>query len=138
MSDYLTGAGHFGVGFVAGYIVFALLVLLMKKSLFVRLYSPFTPFLIGAIAAAPYFFVDRFDCTASDWLNVFFLYSILHCQPFAIKFLGDLHVVVVVCGFLYVTIIMYYIHFVKRVRRYGWNRKTRSTKKPAKGSAHHA
>lgn len=135
MSDYLTGAGHFGFGFLVGYIISALMLVTMKKNLSVRLYSPFLPFFIGVLASLPYFFIDRFTCDVPSGLNIFLFYSLLHCQTLAIKFLGDIHVVVVVCGFLYVTVIMYYINFIKRVRRCGWNRYVRTTKQSLKRSA---
>lgn len=117
MSDYLTGMGHFGIGFVVGYALFVLLVMVFSRSLLVRLYSPFIAFLLGFLAAAPYFFIDRFTCELSGLLNIFFFYTALHCQPFAVQWLGNIHAVVIVCGCLYVTIILYYIYTIKQLRQ---------------------
>ncbi|MGS2718014.1 hypothetical protein ACVBE9_07575 [Eionea flava] len=120
MADYLTGMGHFGISFMAGYCLFLLLLLICSRVLTVRLYSPFLPFLLGFLGAAPYFFIDRFTCELPVWLNAFFFYSQLHCQPFAVQWLGNIHAVVLACGLLYIIIILYYIHTVKQLRRRGF------------------
>jgi hypothetical protein len=120
LSDYLTGAGHFGVGFVAGVAIFVLLLVTMKKVLWIRLYGAFIPFVLGSIAAVPYFFVDKFTCDQSLWAYVFFFYPFFHCQSLFVTFFGNIHVVVVACGLLYVGLLWYYIRLVKYIRRYGW------------------
>lgn len=120
MSDYLTGAGHFGVGFVCGFAIFLLLLVVLRKRLWVRLYGPFIPFLLGSISAAPYFFTYQLMCEQSFWVYAFFFYPFFHCQSLVVEFFGNIHVVVVACGFLYVFILWYYIGLVKSVRRYGW------------------
>lgn len=117
MADYLTGMGHFGIGFAVGYCLFLLLLIICWRVLTLRLYGPFLPFALGFLGAAPYFFIDRFTCELPAWLNVFFFYSLLHCQSFAVQWLGNIHAVVLACGFLYVTIILYYIYTIKQFRR---------------------
>jgi hypothetical protein len=119
-SDYLTGAGHFGVGFVAGFTLFLFLLVVLRRALWIRLYGPFIPFVLGSLAATPYFFADQVMCDQSFWVYIFFLYPFFHCQPLFVKFFGNIHVVVVACGFLYVFILWYYIRLVKSVRRGGW------------------
>jgi len=120
LSDYLTGAGHFGVGFVFGFVIFLLLLAVLRKRFWVRLYGPFIPFLLGGISAAPYFFTYQLMCEQSFWVYFFFFYPFFHCQSLFVEFFGNIHVVVVACGFLYVFILWYYIRLVKTVRRYSW------------------
>ena len=74
MSDYLTGAGHFGVGFVIGFAIFLLLLIAIRKALWARLYGPFIPFMLGGLAALPYFFTHQLMCDYSSWVQVFFFY----------------------------------------------------------------
>lgn len=123
MDYFLTGAGHFGFGFIIGAVFWLLFIPLKRKSLFIQMYSPFLPFLFGFVAAAPYAFTYPKTCEISFLFNVFVLYSWVHCQSLAITFLGNLHLVVVICGFVYCLIVLRYISLVKRVRRHGWNQK---------------
>ena len=129
LSDYLTGAGHFGVGFVAGFFIFLLFLGVSRKVLWVRLYGPFIPFLLGGVAAVPYFFTYKLTCDQPLWGHFFFFYPFFHCQPLFVKFFGNIHVVVVVCGLLYVVILWRYIVLVKYIRRYGWSNQTRQKRR---------
>jgi hypothetical protein len=129
LSDYLTGAGHFGVGFVVGFSVFVLTLAVFKKALWVRLYGPFIPFLLGGLAVVPYFFTYQFECNQSFWLHAFFFYPFLHCEPLLVRLFGNIHVVVVVCGLLYVFILWHYIRLVKFVRRRDWHNKEKKKEK---------
>ena len=129
MSDYLTGAGHFGVGFVAGVAIFVFLLAALKKVLWIRLYGAFIPFVLGGIAAMPYFFIDKLSCDQPLWIHAFFFYPFFHCQSLFVMHFGNIHVVVVVCGLLYVCLLWYYIRLVKYVRRYGWQSHTIQKKK---------
>jgi len=130
MTDFtsisLTGAGHFGFGFVVGSIVMLLLIFLKKKSLFVNLYAPFLPFLLGMLAAVPYMFLDPSLCQPASIYNVFILYSLIHCSSLLDVFLGSLNLVAIVCGIIYCFIILRYILLVKHVRRYGWPKRGKS------------
>lgn len=125
MSAYLTGAGHFGVGFLVGSLLFIILLIAMKRKLWVQLYAPFIPFSLGVLASIPYFLTYRLTCEQPVWANLFLLYSFFHCHPLTVSVLSNLHVVVVICGLLYVFIIWHYIRLVKHVRRYGWGSKRR-------------
>jgi hypothetical protein len=116
----LTGAGLFGFGFLVGTILWLLLLLVQKRRLVVWLYAPFLPFLIGGVAALPYTFVDRMTCDLPVIINVFVGYSLVHCNHFMIGFLGNLYLVILVCGVMYIAIIFYYISLVRRVRQNGW------------------
>ena len=129
MSDYLTGAGHFGVGFVIGFAIFLLLLIAFRKALWARLYGPFIPFMLGGLAALPYFFTHQLMCDYSSWVQVFFFYPFFHCQPLLVKFFSNLYIVVLVCGLLYVLIVWHYIRLVKYVRRYGWQPGIKAKKK---------
>ncbi len=125
MNDFLTGAGHFGFGFIGGTIAFLLLIMSFRKNLFVQLYAPFVPFLCGLLAALPYVFVYQKTCEQPLWTNIFFFYSFAHCHDFLVSWLANLHFVGLVCGVIYGFIIIRYIWLVRRVRRGGWYRKRR-------------
>ena len=120
MSTYLTGAGHFGVGFTFGFLVMLALYKIKKHSLSVQLYAAFIPFSIGFIACLPYLFIG--EETSSPWLNIFFFYDFLHFNKFAITFFGRLHLVFILCGSMYLYILMKYIALVKHCRRFGWRK----------------
>lgn len=120
MERFLTGAGHFGFGFIVGTIILLLLVLLFRKSLFIQIYAPFLPFLLGVVAAFPYALFYQKTCDLPALANMFFFYSWAHCQSMIINVLGNLHFVVLICACIYGFIIMRYIRMVKRVRRSGW------------------
>jgi uncharacterized membrane protein len=121
--DYvLTGAGHFGFGFIVGTVVLLVMMMLKKKSLSVQLYAPFLPFLFGFVAALPYAFLETATCDLPFLANLFFFYSSVHCNAVVISLLGNIHLVMVICAVIYCFILMRYITLVKRVRRYGWSR----------------
>jgi hypothetical protein len=120
---FLTGAGHFGFGFIAGALLLLLLVVFKKKSLAVQMYAPFMPFLFGFVAVLPYTFFYQKTCDLPFSANLFFFYSSVHCNAMVISLLNNLHLVAVICAVIYGFILMRYIALVKRVRRYGWSRK---------------
>jgi hypothetical protein len=121
VNEFLTGAGHFGFGFVSGTFVFLLVILVFKKRFFIQLYAPFIPFVFGGVAALPYTFLYQKTCNITELANFFFFYSWVHCQSIIIAMLGNLHFVVLICACIYTFIIWRYIALVKRVRRYGWS-----------------
>jgi hypothetical protein len=120
VNDFLTGAGHFGFGFVVGTAILVLTILCFKKNLFVQIYAPFIPFVLGGVAALPYSFFYQKTCDITVLANIFFFYSWAHCQSMIIAMLGNLHLVVLVCACVYGFIVLRYITLVKRVRRHGW------------------
>lgn len=124
--DFLTGAGHFGFGFIGGAVLLVLLLLFLRKNLFVQMYAPFLPFVVGFVAVLPYLFVFQKTCNQPFWANVFFLYSWVHCQSFIVAYLSNLHFVALICGAIYSVIILRYIFLVKRIRRNGWYKKGRA------------
>ena len=125
---FLTGASHFSFGFIVGAIVMVVLCRVKKTNLNVQLYSPFSPFIFGALAALPYAFLEQNVCDYSLFLNVFFFYPAIHCSHLMISLLGGLNVVAITCGLIYCFILLRYIFLVKHIRRHGWhgaNRKRR-------------
>lgn len=116
---YLTGVGHFGVGFLIGWLLMLFISFAFRKNLSVQLYTPFLPFLIGFLAVAPYVFLVRESCTFSPVINFFVFYSWIHCEE-AFRWLTNLHLVALICGGIYCLIIWRYIRLVKQVRRSGW------------------
>lgn len=120
MESFLTGAGHFGFGFLSGTVIFILLILSFPRKLGLQIYSPFIPFVLGFLAALPYAFWFKETCEFPFYANVFYLYSWAHCNHFLITLSGNLHFVVLICACIYGFIILRYISLVRRVRRYGW------------------
>jgi hypothetical protein len=116
---FLTGAGHFGFGFIVGAFVLFVLLSVRKNNIFVQLYIPFLPFVLGIIAVLPYVFSEPKTCELHFWMNLFFLYSWAHCHSVIMALLGHLHIVALLCGVIYCMIVLHYISLVKRVRRYG-------------------
>ncbi len=117
---YLTGAGHFGFGFLLGTAIFMLLIIVFRRNYFVQVYSPFLPFVLGLVAVLPYSFIYKEQCELPMALNIFVLYSWAHCQSAIVSLLAHLHFVVLVCALIYGAIILRYIFLVRRVRRFGW------------------
>lgn len=120
MNDYLTGAGHFGIGFSLGFLIMILLYKVKKNNLAVQLYAAFIPFIIGFIASLPYLFLDV--KSSEPWLNFFLFYDFLHFNELAITFFGRLHLVTLLCGLMYLYILIRYIALVKHCRRFGWRK----------------
>jgi len=120
VNDYLTGAGHFGIGFTLGFLIMLLLYKVKKHNLKVQLYAAFIPFITGFIASLPYLFLDAESSFL--WLNLFLFYDFLHFNEVAISLFGSLHLVTFICGLMYLYILMRYIALVKHCRRYGWRR----------------
>jgi len=120
VSNYLTGAGHFGIGFTLGFLIMILLYKVKKHNLAVQLHAAFVPFITGFIASLPYLFLE---VRSSDpWLNFFLFYDLLHFNELAINLFGSLHLVTLLCGLMYLYILIRYIALVKHCRRYGWRR----------------
>lgn len=120
MNYFLTGAGHFGFGFLVGTCLLLVLLVLRRRQLSVQLYAPFLPFFCGFFSVIPYVLFFQKTCLMPAWSNVFFLYSWVHCQSVVVNFLGNIHVVGLICGVVYSLIILRYISLVKHLRRYGW------------------
>jgi len=119
---YLTGASHFGFGFIIGAVLMVCLLKFKRSSLSVQLYMPFLPFLLGSVAALPYAFLEQASCVVPVFYNIFFFYSAIHCSQMVIIVLGGLHIVTILCGLIYCFILLRYIFLVKHIRRYGWNK----------------
>jgi len=119
---YLTGASHFAFGFIFGAVIMAVFFKVKRGSLWVQLYMPFFPFLLGLFAALLYAFLEPASCVVPAYYNVFFLYSALHCNYLADVALGSLHLVTILCGLIYCLILLRYIFLIKYIRRHGWNK----------------
>lgn len=115
--ELLKGSGHFTVGFMAGYLLFLLMILLARE-VRVRLYIPLIPFVFGAVAAFPYL-LSLINVAASPVVesDIFFFYSSLNSNLVAIHLFNDLNRVALVVALLYAGIIFYYIRLIKKMRR---------------------
>lgn len=120
MDNYLTGSGHFAIGFCIGFIVMLILLRQYKESINIQIYSPFIPFLFGIYSSIPYLFITE-SSSNIPWLNLFLFFHYLHHNPLVIKVFGQMYLVVVLCGAMYGYIILRYIRLVKYCRRYGWS-----------------
>lgn len=118
---YLTGAGHFGVGFLFGTMIALILMVLFRKRLSVQLYSPFIPFLLGVWAAIPYTLHYSKTCDFSVIYYLFVFYPMVHCHSGIAAVLSNLYLVALICGFIYVFFLWRYIGLAKKVRRRGWS-----------------
>ena len=119
MKEYLVGSGHFAIGFCLGFIMMYGLNKKYKTFLKVQMYSSFIPFIVGVWAALPYLFVDE-KLSKAAILNLFVFYDYLHQHTVAIALFGRLHLVVLICGSMYLYILLRSIRLVKYCRRYGW------------------
>ena len=125
MDNYLIGAGHFAIGFIAGYIWMYYLFNTYPDKLRVQLYAPFLPMIMGIWAAIPYpFFIGAEQLPS--WLYLFAFYPFFHHDELFIILLGRPAFVAVVCGILYLFILRRYIRLAKHTRRYGWLENSRS------------
>jgi hypothetical protein len=96
-----------------------ILMKIYKRRLNVQLYAPFLPFIIGLYSALPYFFLS--EEKINTWINLFLLYEIIHTNNVVITLFGRLSFVAIICGAMYLYILLRYIELVKHCRRYGWN-----------------
>ena len=120
MQNYLIGAGHFAIGFIAGYILMHYLFNQYPEKLRVQLYAPFIPMVMGIWAAIPYPFYIGVE-QLPIWLHLFVFYPFFHHDELFIILLGRPAFVAVVCGVLYLFILLRYIRLAKHTRRYGWS-----------------
>ncbi|ODS23121.1 hypothetical protein AB835_10385 [Candidatus Endobugula sertula] len=72
MNQFLTGAGHFGFGFLIGAGFMLISMALLRKNLFIQIYSPFLPFVCGFFSSLPYVFLFQKTCELPAWSNIFF------------------------------------------------------------------
>jgi hypothetical protein len=121
MDNYLVGSGHFAIGFLIGFVIMLLLQVSYSRNIYVQMYTPFIPFLAGLWSSIPYFFISEHEISI-PWLNVFFLFNYFHYNELVIKIFGRISTVALVCGSMYIYIILRYIALVKYSRRYGWKK----------------
>lgn len=116
---YLVGSGHFAFGFIIGYVWMKVQQTARQESLNAQLYLPFVPICAGIWAAMPYIFFPS-SVELPFWLNIFFLYQWAHHDQLLIILLGRPNWVVLICGGLYVLILLRYIRLCHYCRRHGW------------------
>ena len=119
MQNYLIGAGHFAIGFIAGYILMHYLFNQYPEKLRVQLYAPFIPMVMGIWAAIPYPFYIGVE-QLPIWLHLFVFYPFFHHDELFIILLGRPAFVAMACGVLYLFILRRYIKLAKHTRKYGW------------------
>jgi len=108
------------VGFVSGYILFRLLLLIRPANHRVAVYTPLIPFAVGIFFSLPYLFelggMGELQNYIGPAVNLFGAYGWLHHNDFAISYLTSLNLVAVVCGAVYLLIMRHYILLIKRLR----------------------
>ncbi len=127
MNNILVGSGHFAIGFVVGFIIMLLLQVKYSRNIYVQMYTPFIPFITGLWAAIPYLFISEYN-GGEYWLNIFFLFNYFHYNELSIKVFGSLNFVAMICGSMYIYILLRYIALVKYCRRYGWYKSNQNAK----------
>jgi hypothetical protein len=117
---YLTGSGHFAIGFSLGFLLMIHLTKRYDQKINVQLYAPFIPFILGIFVSFPYLFLSSNNMDTA-WLNIFIFFNFLHHNDIAIMIFGRLYLVTIICGSMYVYILLRYIALIKYCRRYKWN-----------------
>lgn len=119
LKQYLLGSGHFAIGFCLGFIVMLFLNKYYHTKIKIQIYAPFIPFILGIWSALPYLFISNAEIPNS-WLNIFTLYTYVHQNELFIRLFGKLHLIALICGSMYLYILLRYISLIKYCRRYGW------------------
>ena len=119
--NYLEGSGHFAVGFCFGFLLMFFLVKKYHTYINVQMYTPFIPFIFGIWASLPYVFINELK-EGQIWLNIFLFFNFMHHNELIIKIFGRIILVALICGSLYLYILLHYINLVKYCRRYGWHK----------------
>ena len=123
------GSTHFMIGFVLGYALFWLLLLAGSGHDKTAVYAPLIPFVVGMWFAVPYVFelggMGELQNYIGEAVNLFGAYGWLHHSTFVANYLTGLNKVAMVCGLIYVLIILHYIRLIKALRK----RKTRKRRK---------
>jgi hypothetical protein len=115
----LTGVGHFGFGYVLGYIMMHIVLKIYGNQINTQLYAPFLPILAGVWAALPYLWDSNQDIYPL-YLNIFLFYPLIHNNEWLAILFARPAFVAIVCGLLYGLIVLRYIRLVKYCRNYGW------------------
>lgn len=109
--DMLRGSGHFVIGYLLGFTVFVVLRHVGWKRQQVNLYGPFLPLVLGAWAAVPYAF-EMVGIDLSRFLgpltHLFLFYPVLHENRILAAYLGNLNFSALLCGLLYIVLILHY------------------------------
>jgi len=108
------------VGFVSGYILFRLLLLIHPENHRVAVYTPLIPFGVGIFFSLPYLFelggMGELQNYIGPAVNLFGAYGWLHHNAFVATYLASLNTVAVVCGAIYLLIVRHYILLIKSLR----------------------
>ncbi|PCH54276.1 MAG: hypothetical protein COC22_00540 [Flavobacteriaceae bacterium] len=115
------GSTHFMFGFVLGYALFRLLLVACPRHDKLAIYAPFIPFIVGMWFAVPYVFelggMGGLQQYIGLLTNLFGAYDWLHHNSFVANYLTGLNKVAVVCGLIYLLIVLHYIQLIKSLRR---------------------
>jgi len=124
------GSTHFMIGFLLGYVLFLSLLFAYSGHHKIAIYAPLIPFFVGIWFAMPYVFelggMGELQNYIGQGVNLFGAYGWLHHNSFVANHLAGLNKVAVVCGLIYMLIILHYIRLIKVLRR----RKGRVRRKP--------
>jgi len=116
----IQGSTHFMIGYVFGFLLFALSRAMLPRDYKVAAYGPLAPFGVGLFFSAPYLFelggAGELQNYIGKAVNLFGAYGWLHQNAFAVHYLASLNVVAVVCGVLYLIIVRHYIKLIRRLR----------------------
>ncbi len=115
------GSTHFMIGFVLGYALFWLFLLARLGHDKTAIYAPLTPFFMGIWFAMPYVFelggMGELQHYIGEAVNLFGAYGWLHHSSFVANYLTGLNKVAMLCGLIYVLIILHYIRLIKALRK---------------------
>jgi uncharacterized membrane protein YciS (DUF1049 family) len=124
------GSTHFMIGFLLGYVLFLSLLVAYSEHYKIAIYAPLIPFFAGAWFAMPYVFelggMGELQNYIGEAVNLFGAYGWLHHSSFVADYLAGLNKATVLCGLVYLLIILHYIRLIKALRR----RKARERRKP--------
>ncbi|MDX8396298.1 MAG: hypothetical protein R8K22_07795 [Mariprofundaceae bacterium] len=108
------------IGFVFGYLLFRILLLVRGDSIKIAVYAPLLPFTFGIWFGLPYLTELADAGELQDYIgqavNLFGAYGWLHHQVFVTAYLTGLNKVALACGFIYLLIIWHYIKLIKSIR----------------------
>jgi len=108
------------IGFVSGYLLLQALLLIRGDHFKLSVYAPLLPFAFGVWFGLPYLFelggAGELESLIGPVVNVFGAYGWLHHQALVVAYLTGLNTVALICGFIYLFIILHYIRLIKKIR----------------------
>jgi len=123
MIDELKGIGHFTLWFMGGFVVFLRVKPSAKQSpklTALTLYAPFIPFVLGIIGVIPYLLfvlgIISHETALSGVFNLFLFYGVISRVEVLSNLFSNFEIDAVLLGGLYLSLVVYYIDLVKKIR----------------------